>query len=232
MGWTTCMHSAYWKYDRKGRGTVDRKAALDARFTWERKEPVESYGHVYPAMKDTVLKSSMVGSVYYAAVKRERPGKEPMVWAAICLTQGRGRDGSLWGYKDMCESMDPFYYDCPAGVLALLTPTDNENANKWREECRKNIARKAEERKNGAKKPFVPTGVTVSVVGKSWVITSREYQEKVMYRYSGVRFSKARWHDADNAMHRFLEEFGTKEQKAEFAASGRDCPAEWNKKAA
>ena len=103
MGWTSCMHSCYWKYDKKGNRTVDRKAELDALFTWERKEPVESYGHVYPPMKDTVLKSSMVGSVYYAAVKRERPGKEPMVWAAICLTHGRGRDGSVWGYKDMCE---------------------------------------------------------------------------------------------------------------------------------
>lgn len=227
MGWTSCMHSCYWKYDKKGNRTVDRKAELDALFTWERKEPVESYGHVYPPMKDTVLKSSMVGSVYYAAVKRERPGKEPMVWAAICLTHGRGRDGSVWGYKDMCESMRPYYYDCPAGILAMLTPTDDEDANKWREECRKKIARKAEERKNGPKQPFAPMGVSVTQKGLSWIITSDAYRQKVNYRYCGVKFSKARWRDIDNAMLRFLEEYGTKEQRAEYAASGRNCPVAW-----
>lgn len=232
MGWTTCMHSCYWKYDKKGNRTVDRKAELDALFTWERKEAVESYGHVYPPMKDTVLKSSMVGSVYYAAVKREQPGKEPMVWAAICLTHGRGRDGSVWGYKDMCESMMPYYYDCPAGILALLTPTDNSDANKWREECRKKIARKAEERKNGPKQPFAPLGVAVTQKGHSWIITSDAYRQKVNYRYCGVRFSKARWHEVDNAMLRFLEEYGTKEQRAEYAASGHECPAEWKGAAA
>ena len=227
MGWTSCMHSCYWKYDKKGNRTVDRKAELDALFTWERKEPVESYGHVYPAMKDTVLKSSMVGSVYYAAVKREQPGKEPKVWAAICLTHGRGRDGSVWGYKDMCESMEPYYYDCPVGILALLTPTDNADANKWREECRKKIARKAEERKNGPKPIYAPSGVEVKVEGKSWVITSKAYLEHCHYRYRGVKMTKARWHDSDTAVMMFLNAYGTKEQKAEYAASGRECPAEW-----
>lgn len=183
-------------------------------------------------MKDTVLKSSMVGSVYYAAVKREQPGKEPTVWAAICLTHGRGRDGSVWGYKDMCESMMPYYYDCPAGILAMLTPTDNEDANKWREECRKKIARKAEERKNGPKQPFVPLGVTVTQKGHSWIITSDAYRQKVNYRYCGVKFSKDKWHDVDVAMRAFLSNYGTKEQKAEFAASGRACPAEWKGAAA
>lgn len=232
MGWTTCMHASFWKYDKKGNRTVDRKKELDALFTHERKAAVESYGCVYPPMKDTVIKSAMVGSVYYAAVKREEPGKEPMVWAAICLTSGRGRDGSVWGFKDMDETMHPFYYGCPAGILALLTPTDNESANQWRESCRKAIARKAEERRNGPKQPFVPLGVSVEQKGLSWIITSKAYREKTNYRYAGIRFSKARWHDVDNAMYRFLEEFGTKEQKAEYAASGRNCPSSWKVAAA
>lgn len=219
MGWVHCFNGR-----RKPDGTVDRKYECDRICTWETRD---ENGNIVSSGK--VLKSAMVGSTYYAAVQN----KKGEVWAAVFLTCGRTRhDGTSWGYKDMDETMGPREDKCPASVLALLTPTDNENANKWREECRKNIARKAEERKNGPKKPFVPTGVTVSVVGKSWVITSREYQEKVMYRYSGVRFSKALWHDADNAMRRFLEKYGTKAQKAEFAASGRDCPAAWNKKAA
>lgn len=227
MGWTTCFNASYWKYDRKGNRTVDRRKELDGRFTWERKSAEESFGRVYPPMKDTVLKSAMVGSVYYAAVKREKPGAEPFVWAAVCPTHGRGKDGSLWGYKDMSEDVEPFYYDCPAGILALLTPTDNANSVKWREECRRKMAKKAEERKNGPAKMFAPNGVTVTEEGRSWILTSKEYREKCHYAYMGVRFSKARWHDPDRAMAAFLMEYGSAAQKAEFAASGRECPADW-----
>ena len=230
MGWVTCMHSCYWKYDKKGNRTVDRKAELDALFTWERKEAVESYGHVYPPMKDTVLKSSMVGSVYYAAVKREQSGKEPKVWAAICLTYGRGRDGSVWGYKDMDETMGPYEDRCPASVLALLTPTDDKDALKWRERCRANIAKAAEIRRNGPKPIYSPTGVTVTVEKQSWLITSEFYRTHT--RYTACRFSKRKWKDADVAVKLFLAHYGTAEQKAEWAASGRECPASWKAVAA
>ena len=214
MGWVHCFNGRL-----KPNGTVDRKYECDRICTWETRD---DNGNI--SSSGRVLKSAMVGSTYYAAVQNQK-GE---VWAAVFLTCGQTRhDGTAWGYKDMDETMGPREDKCPASVLALLTPTDSESANEWRERCRRNIAKAAEIRRNGPKQPFAPTGVTVSVVGKSWVITSREYLEKVMYRYSGVRFSKARWHDADNVMRRFLEEYGTKAQKAEFAASGRDCRAEW-----
>lgn len=34
------------------------------------------------------------------------------------------------------ENMGPYYYGCPASILDLLSPTANENALKWRAECR------------------------------------------------------------------------------------------------
>ena len=46
-------------------------------------------------------------------------------------------DGNCKLIKDMDETMLPFYYDCPESILKLLTPTDNKNANIWREKCRK-----------------------------------------------------------------------------------------------
>ena len=62
MGWVTCFHASNWKYDRKGNRTVDRRKECDALYTWERKEPVVGAdGHVYPKMKDTVLKSAWSG---------------------------------------------------------------------------------------------------------------------------------------------------------------------------
>ena len=219
MGWIHCFDGR-----RKPDGTVDRRSECDRICTFESRD---EDGNITSSGR--VLKSAMVGSTYYAAVQNQK-GE---VWAAVFLTCGRTRhDGTAWGYKSMDETKGPCEAKCPASVLALLTPTDSGNANEWRERCRRNIAKAAEIRRNGPRKPFMPTGVAVSVVGKSWVITSREYQEKVMYRYRGVRFSKARWHDADNAMRRFLEEYGTKAQKAEFAASGRDCRSEWKGAAA
>ena len=36
-----------------------------------------------------------------------------------------------WGYKDISESMGPFYYSCPVSYLKLAPRVDNA---KWREE--------------------------------------------------------------------------------------------------
>ena len=38
-------------------------------------------------------------------------------------------------YKEMDETMQPYLYNCPERILKLLTPTDNEEANKWRQRC-------------------------------------------------------------------------------------------------
>ena len=214
MGWTHCFDGK-----RKADGTVDRRYECDRLCTWCRKD---KHGNVISS--GDVLKSAMVGSTYYAAVK----DKNGTVWGAIILTCGRTKwDGTAWGYKDMDETMGPCEDKCPASILALLTPTDNQTANEWRERCRKNIAKAAEIRRNGPKPIYAPSGVEVTVEGKSWIITSKAYLEHCHYLYRGVRMPKARWHDSDTAVMMFLNAYGTKEQKAEYAASGRECPAEW-----
>lgn len=57
----------------------------------------------------------------------------------VVLSHVNGRNKS-WKYVD--DFMGPAEDDCPATILNLLTPTDNEYANDWRERCRKNIERK------------------------------------------------------------------------------------------
>lgn len=42
----------------------------------------------------------------------------------------------------MGESSGPCEDHCPASILSLLSPTDSEYANNWRERCRKNIEAK------------------------------------------------------------------------------------------
>lgn len=222
MGWTFGP-ARYWK-----NGKVDRKAECDRVLTWARTEPTKGYdGKIYPPSHSVVLKSAMVGSTYYAAVKRETEGQEPCVWAAVFLTKGRDKwSGSDWGYKDMSEDMEPYYYDCPASILALLTPATSEGAKKWREECRKRIAEKSEKRKaikaNGGTlpPPMTPMGVHYEYLkSKRWhIVTSAEYQASSGYR--GIRYSNRRGVTAEVAVQMFLRNHGTEAQKREYVEKG------------
>lgn len=87
-----------------------------------------------------IIDSHITLTEAYFAVKWDRPGQEPVVFAAICLIRHvpRAKDGFTFGYKDMDETMGPCVCDCPDRLLDLLTPTDSQNALKWREKCREN----------------------------------------------------------------------------------------------
>lgn len=99
-----------------------------------------------------VLKSAMVGSTYYAAVKKTifktgtKPEKES-VFGVVMLTAVDNKDYFNFSYKDMDESAGPGYYDCPKGILDMLTPTEYEWAKEWRERCYENIKKKKESRR-------------------------------------------------------------------------------------
>lgn len=115
MGWTEYAATEFKK------GRVDRKAECDKIVTWSNETTTSK-----------VLKSSMVGSTYYAAVEYIKNG-ERQVYAMVCLTSVRER--YLFAYKDMSEDMGPYKYDCPKSIIDLLTPTDNKYANEWRQKC-------------------------------------------------------------------------------------------------
>ncbi len=161
MGWTS-YNATYYK-----NGKIDRKAECDAYFM----EGLNK-GHF------KVLKSAMVGSVYYAAVtnlkrcvkengeyvmsngeyvREDVPEEEREVWAAIFLTKTDMKDYYNFYYKDMSEDMLPGYYDCPKGILDLLSPTENENALEWRKKCREQL----EKKKNGNSISKLPIGTKV-----------------------------------------------------------------------
>lgn len=227
MGWIHSFSSPYsvWKNGKETMPPASRQKEIDRKLTWESKD---KDGNILTTYR--VLKSAMVGSVYYAAVAIDKPGKETKVSAAVYLTCGRVKhDGCIWGYKDMDETMGPCESKCPASILALLTPTDSQWANEWRERCRKNIAEAAERRKNGPKPLYAPKGVEVRTEGRSWIVCNANV---LATGYSGVRYTKARWRDFDVAMKHFLAKYGTDEQKREFARSGRECPEEWKGAAA
>ena len=158
MGWTG-IHATH--YNKKG---IDRKAECDAYFM----EGLNRSNY-------EVLKSAMVGSVYYAAVKalkrysdKNENGKrtivdvpidEQQVFAVVFLTSINSKDYFNFSYKDMDETVDPCYYDCPKGILDLLTPTDSKWANNWRIKCRERL----EKKKNPNALNNLPIGTIIQV---------------------------------------------------------------------
>ena len=144
MGWLE------YRADHYKNGKVDRKAEMDSKYNWEDE-----------SRKVEVLKSSMVGSTYYAAVKSfNKTNGYECVTAAICLTSTNNKDYFNFAYKGMDESMGPYRYDCPKGILDLLTPTESEYANEWRKACYENLAKK----KNPNTLNKLPVGTVIKVI--------------------------------------------------------------------
>lgn len=120
MGWTS-TDARFYTAD----GKVNRKAECDNLYTWEDER-----------RENKVLKSSMRGSVYYAAVQTtDKTNGHKEVFAVVCLTSTKRDRGFNFGYKDMTEDMGPCEDNCPKGILVLLTKTDNKYAKEWRERC-------------------------------------------------------------------------------------------------
>lgn len=138
MGWTS-YHATHYMAN----GQINRKAECDAYFM----EGLNR-GHFH------IEKSTMVGAVYYAAVRglkryvketetyEDIPLSEQRIFGIVFLTSIDNKDYYNFSYKDMDESMGPCYHNCPESILRLLSPTDSEYANEWRDTCRKHAKAK------------------------------------------------------------------------------------------
>lgn len=94
----------------------------------------------------TVESDTIVNNVYYAAMKRADNGE---VFGLVVLVDYIGGE---FCYKEMDETMHPYYYDCPAYIIKKLSPTTNDNANEWRRKClEKHPDKTAEAWKQGAR---------------------------------------------------------------------------------
>lgn len=122
MGWSYGYHQA-----RDVQEQIEKHEGL---FT------TSTPGHSYE-----ILDRAIVGSTYYAAVRRTTPDHPPYVFAAVILFKNP-RSG--FGYKDMDESVDPCEVACPLRILNLLSPLEDmpggaeryEYAGAWRERVR------------------------------------------------------------------------------------------------
>src|SRR3546814_2261595 len=97
-------------------------------------------------------------------------GKGGEIFAIVCLVRWnpRAKDGYIFGYKDMDETMGPCEADCPARILDLLTPTDKEYAREWRARCCANLERRARQLADGDR-IRLPEPMTFSEIGRAHV---------------------------------------------------------------
>ena len=165
MGWTG-IHATEYK-----NGRIDRKAQMDKEFS------VHDY---------EVLKSTMRGAIYYAGVKHPKGH----VFGLVCITNVNTKEYWNFHYKPMDESMLPYYYDCPKNILEMLSPTDSENANTWRERCYSRLGK--------AKPGRLPVG-TVIRFASPWTTSGGtkegdpvELQKTVIRRVLNARTGKLR----------------------------------------
>lgn len=120
MGWISYQATHYKN------GKIDRVAEVESQLVWG-ENAVSDY---------KVLKTCAVGSVIYSAVERvHKETKEKQVFATIFLTSTNMKDYYNFSYKDMDETCGPCESKCPISILKLLTPTEYEWANQWRERC-------------------------------------------------------------------------------------------------
>lgn len=120
MGWTSIsVHELNYNFQTK---KYDRKSWLDNNYNSETKD-----------YKWEVLKSSMVGTTWYGAIKRTKKAtNEIIVFGETILT---AIDHGEFFYKEVSESMGPYTIDCPLNILKLLTPTDDPYSLQWRDKC-------------------------------------------------------------------------------------------------
>ena len=182
MGWTS-YHATHYK-----KGNIDRKGECDA--YWE--EGLNR-GHF------EVVRSSMKGRVYYAAVKplkkcigknekgeyqyTDIPLSEQKIFGVVFLTSTDSKDYYNFSYKDMDETVGPCYYDCPKSILDILSPTDSEYAIKWREKCYEQI----EKNKNPDALNNLPEDTIIEVI-MPW--ETKYYKEGDIVQLQKIKWGK------------------------------------------
>ncbi len=138
MGWLV-------SYEKLRHGeTVDSR--MRENMSWSQHDAASGERH-------EIIASATVGSTWYAAVKHTLTNGTFRTFALVCLTsKGSRRPHDGFGYKDMTENMGPCECSCPMRILDLLTPTDAEYANDWRQRCR-DRAKATRERRASVPKP-------------------------------------------------------------------------------
>lgn len=173
-------------------GHATPKAYLDDQFTYSRALD----GGGTRGMR--VIDSAFVGNrVWYAAAEIIQDDEPQYVIALVCLVRWNpsARDGYVFGYKDLEESMGPCEAGCPARILRLLSPTAKEHALDWRRRCLARLRLHGRKVEDGMRLRFPRpisfgdghSGTEFIVVKKGESVTFRSDAGHGHYRVTGFR---------------------------------------------
>jgi hypothetical protein len=88
--------------------------------------------------------SGVLWSVWERTFSKDNADTEPRQrWIQCDLLRCQQGD---WGYKDMEESMHPYFYSCPLGYLKFVPIEQFGGSEAWREGVRSYHTRQAEKR--------------------------------------------------------------------------------------
>ena len=128
-------------------GISRRELIADNTTNWER---TKEDGTI---IKSTCLAHCYRGGVFSGVlwsvwersfIKDEQPVEQPQRWIVCDLLRC---DGGEWGYKELEESMHPYFYSCPLGYLNLV-PIEQFGGNaQWRSLVNQFHARSIEKRR-------------------------------------------------------------------------------------
>lgn len=94
------------------------------------------------AETDRVIAHTCVGNVLWTVHEQVKNATPDQVHRYIGCDLLQRENGYGWGYKDMCESVHPYYYTCPLKYLDIVPVA----CEKWREKVREHHAGKRKER--------------------------------------------------------------------------------------
>jgi hypothetical protein len=136
-------------------------------------------------------------AAYLAVERLDKITGERTVYGLVCLLQYTKEHYNV-GYKDMDETLHPYYYGCPERILALLSPTDNQNALAWREGCRRQAERKK------LIKSLTPGTVLVFEQRFRWRVRYGEIEDSVLVvdQTKPLSFRPFSWDTARVGLHR------------------------------
>jgi len=118
-----------WTYSHKNKG-ISVKDFFSEEFNFKRNEKTLKVIDCF----------ATISEAYLAMETSTENSRE--VFAVVCRIHYNSKEYFNFGYKDMDETMGPYYYNCPERILNLLTPTTSQYAIEWRKKCREKIERK------------------------------------------------------------------------------------------
>lgn len=131
-----------------------------------------------------VIYGKQNGSVCYLAVnyKKHATGEE-ITYGLVALTAIDNRDFCNFGTKYISEDMGPNYFGAPKRLINLLSPTQSEYANNWRQECLANVGRTTKRAKDAEILRNLPLDTVIRVNDPSGtIVTPYIHQGKRCYK--------------------------------------------------